>query len=136
MAPRPFVQSYPSPTATSPEIASKSFNLSSALPFSDSGIVKATRVIVQPNDESRNITSPTSPSRSRPIVKGWSPVKTNLFNVKRTPKGRYMTISSSEPVKMETSLIEPATLQHSAAGDLITNNNVSIGTVKSTYEHL
>ncbi|XP_052065774.1 uncharacterized protein LOC127705489 isoform X8 [Mytilus californianus] len=126
IAPRPFVRSYPSPTAESSEILpSKSFNFSSGLSFNDSGVVKATRVIVQPGDDSKTATSPLSPSRSQPIVKGWSPVKTNLFNVKRTPKGRYMTISSSEPVKMETSLLQPASL-HSVAGDLMTNNNLDM----------
>ncbi|XP_063401639.1 uncharacterized protein LOC134685636 isoform X4 [Mytilus trossulus] len=126
IAPRPFVRTYPSPTAESAEILpSKSFNFSSGLSFNDSGVVKATRVIVQPSDDSQTATSPLSPSRSQPIVKGWSPVKTNLFNVKRTPKGRYMTISSSEPVKMETSLLQPASL-HSVAGDLMTNNNLDM----------
>ncbi|XP_076115440.1 uncharacterized protein LOC143083100 isoform X5 [Mytilus galloprovincialis] len=126
IAPRPFVRTYPSPTAESAEILpSKSFNFSSGLSFNDSGVVKATRVIVQPDDDSQTATSPLSPSRSQPIVKGWSPVKTNLFNVKRTPKGRYMTISSSEPVKMETSLLQPASL-HSVAGDLMTNNNLDM----------
>ncbi|VDI02582.1 Hypothetical predicted protein [Mytilus galloprovincialis] len=126
IAPRPFVRTYPSPTAESAEILpSKSFNFSSGLSFNDSGVVKATRVIVQPGDDSKTATSPLSPSRSQPIVKGWSPVKTNLFNVKRTPKGRYMTISSSEPVKMETSLLQPASL-HSVAGDLMTNNNLDM----------
>lgn len=130
MGPRPFIKANIDSSEITP---SKSFNLSSGISFNDSGFVKATRVIVQPNDDSQNTTtSPTSPSRSQPIVKGWSPVKTNLFNVKRTPKGRYMTISSSEPVKMETSLIQPASL-HSVAGDLMTNNNVSsdcVGIVK------
>ncbi|KAL5006547.1 hypothetical protein ScPMuIL_015353 [Solemya velum] len=43
-----------------------------------------------------------------------------LYNVKKTPRGRYMTISSSQPIKMETTNPQPLT-PHSAAGDLMTN---------------
>ena len=93
-----------------------------------SGVVKATRVIIQPlfigemaTEGGSNQSAVCTP---KPFLKDGEPIKTGLFNVKRTPHGRYMTISSSEPVKLETSLIEPKTL-HTSAGDLMTNNAVS-----------
>ncbi|XP_048242370.1 uncharacterized protein LOC124118799 isoform X2 [Haliotis rufescens] len=46
-----------------------------------------------------------------------------IFNVKKSPKGRYMTISSSEPYKRETSSLLGNTL-HSSAGDLIMNRSI------------
>ncbi|BFZ03945.1 hypothetical protein BsWGS_06984 [Bradybaena similaris] len=43
----------------------------------------------------------------------------NIFNVKKNPKGRrYLTISSSEPLKLERNILLNRTL-HSTAGDLI-----------------
>ena len=106
-----------------------------------SGVVKATRVIIQPSFSGEMATEGRSNQSAvctpKPFLKDGEPIKTGLFNVKRTPHGRYMTISSSEPVKLETSLIEPKTL-HTSAGDLMTNNAVSKVTLfisASNFDH-
>lgn len=118
MGPRPFVpfhlQSHtPSPVTHVESPVTVSINSSSFHQPSRDGVVKATRIIVQPpfNDEANHT------NRS---MTGSAHSSTGMFNVKRTPRGRYMTISSSEPVRLETSLITP-TSPNTAAGDLITN---------------
>lgn len=118
MGPRPFVpfhlQSHtPSPVTHVESPVTVSTNSSSFHQPSRDGVVKATRIIVQPpfNDEANHVNR---------AVAGSAHSSTGMFNVKRTPRGRYMTISSSEPVRLETSLITP-TSPNTAAGDLITN---------------
>ncbi|KAJ8299545.1 hypothetical protein KUTeg_023605 [Tegillarca granosa] len=128
VTPRPFIPFNSQNTAPSSLSNSSSMNLgynSLLSPVSDDGVVKATRVIIQPAFASDNVDSDNINERPDYTPKGWSPVKTGLFNVKRTPQGRYMTISSSEPVKLETSLIQPATL-HTSAGDLIPGNTLAV----------
>ena len=140
MAPRPFVPFKDQPKDTEPKsiYSAQESLFSSSVPQSQTSpkytgitndsnsVVKATRVIIQPGSDSQG-NSPRSPSMTyepKPLVAGGSVNRTGLYNVKRTPHGRYMTISSSEPVKLETSYMQPATL-HSSAGDLITNREVS-----------
>ncbi|XP_062582120.1 uncharacterized protein LOC134243894 isoform X12 [Saccostrea cucullata] len=118
MGPRPFVPFHlqsntPSPVTHVESPVTVTTNSSSFHQPTD-GVVKATRIIVQPpfNDNETNGDGGTAPVGTRG--------STGMFNVKRTPKGRYMTISSSEPVKLETSIIQP-TSPNTAAGDLMTN---------------
>ncbi|XP_078334386.1 uncharacterized protein LOC111131248 isoform X11 [Crassostrea virginica] len=118
MGPRPYVPFHlqsntPSPVTHVESPVTVSTVSSSFHQPSMDGVVKATRIIVQPpfNDEECGTT------RAAPVS---SHSSMGMFNVKRTPRGRYMTISSSEPVKLETSLITP-TSPNTAAGDLITN---------------
>ncbi|GFN78714.1 pleckstrin-like protein domain-containing family a member 7, partial [Plakobranchus ocellatus] len=82
----------------------------------------------EPPESAEHITRPVdptngaSPSRAytaRPwATKGAQFSDDNLFNSRRNSRGRYMTISSSEPIKME---ITPTL--HSSAGDLILNRS-------------
>ncbi|XP_055899076.1 uncharacterized protein LOC106074128 isoform X7 [Biomphalaria glabrata] len=53
---------------------------------------------------------------ARPWTKSPPEWDSSLLNVKRSPRGRHMTISSSEPLKLE---MNPT--RHSAAGDLMTS---------------
>ncbi|XP_033751660.1 uncharacterized protein LOC117335636 isoform X2 [Pecten maximus] len=119
MMPRPFVPFGSQPTSTQTSYSSLNLDNQSKTSGSyrlgqsdDDSVVKATRVIIQPQlDEADNLAmSPTSPPRH------------GMFSVKRTPRGRYMTISSSQPVKLETSLVQPTT-PNTAAGDLIVNRS-------------
>ena len=130
MGPRPYVPFHlqsntPSPvTHVESPVTVSTVGSSFHQPSTD-GVVKATRIIVQPpfNDEEGGTT------RAAPVS---SHSSMGMFNVKRTPRGRYMTISSSEPVKLETSLITP-TSPNTAAGDLITNR-VSSPEADSVYK--
>ncbi|XP_046546105.1 uncharacterized protein LOC124256185 isoform X2 [Haliotis rubra] len=78
----------------------------------------STPVVFKPNgaksEQSSRVYAP------KPWAKGGSG---GIFNVKKSPKGRYMTISSSEPYKRETSSLLGNTL-HSSAGDLIMNRSI------------
>ncbi|XP_067655336.1 uncharacterized protein [Haliotis asinina] len=78
----------------------------------------STPVVFKPNgaksEQSSRVYAP------KPWAKGDSG---GIFNVKKSPKGRYMTISSSEPYKRETSSLLGNTL-HSSAGDLIMNRSI------------
>ncbi|CAL1529605.1 unnamed protein product [Lymnaea stagnalis] len=56
---------------------------------------------------------------ARPWAKSSAEWDSNLFNVKKSPRGRYLTISSSEPLRLEMT----PTL-HSAAGDLFMNKSI------------
>ncbi|XP_061173429.1 uncharacterized protein LOC133182524 isoform X13 [Saccostrea echinata] len=119
MGPRPFVPFHlqsntPSPVTHVESPVTVTTNSSSFHQPQTDGVVKATRIIVQPpfNDNETNSDNGTAPVSTHS--------STGMFNVKRTPKGRYMTISSSEPVKLETSFIQP-TSPNTAAGDLMTN---------------
>lgn len=130
MGPRPYVPFHlqsntPSPVTHVESPVTVSTVSSSFHQPSTDGVVKATRIIVQPpfNDEEGGTT------RAAPVS---SHSSMGMFNVKRTPRGRYMTISSSEPVKLETSLITP-TSPNTAAGDLITNR-VSSPEADSVYK--
>ncbi|OWF47951.1 Pleckstrin homology domain-containing family A member 7 [Mizuhopecten yessoensis] len=119
MMPRPFVPFGSQPTSTQTSYSSLNVDNQSKTSGSyrlgqsdDDSIVKATRVIIQPqlDDADTTAMSPTSPPRH------------GMFSVKRTPRGRYMTISSSQPVKLETTLVQPST-PNTAAGDLIINRS-------------
>ncbi|RUS73061.1 hypothetical protein EGW08_019176 [Elysia chlorotica] len=73
--------------------------------------------IMRPVDPNSSQTSTSRAYAARPwATKGAQFGDDNLFNLRRNSRGRYMTISSSEPLKMEIS----PTL-HSSAGDLILN---------------
>jgi len=125
VTPRPFVPfgSHPSSLGSDFDTQSKTYAPSSTSgsyrlgAVDDDNVVKATRVIIQPEmaTNTENGHSPTSPS-----------LRSGMYNVKRTPKGRYMTISSTEPAKRETSVIERVHNLHSSAGDLITNRSVGL----------
>ncbi|XP_060072453.1 uncharacterized protein LOC132552308 [Ylistrum balloti] len=118
MMPRPFVPFGSQPTSTQTSYSSLNIDNQSKTSGSyrlgqsdDDSVVKATRVIIQPQLGADSLAmSPTSPSHH------------GMFSVKRTPRGRYMTISSSEPVKLETTLVQPST-PNTAAGDLIVNRS-------------
>ena len=82
-------------------------------------------------DSADHITRPVDPNAgqvptsrayaARPwATKGAQLGDDSVLNSRRNPRGRYMTISSSEPLKME---ITPTL--HSSAGDLILNRSVS-----------
>ncbi|XP_041367889.1 uncharacterized protein LOC121382369 [Gigantopelta aegis] len=58
-----------------------------------------------------------------PWLKSFGQQDAGIYNVKKSPKGRYLTISSTEPVKMETKSWPKSSL-HSLAGDLITNKPI------------
>ncbi|XP_055995503.1 uncharacterized protein LOC125648149 isoform X7 [Ostrea edulis] len=118
MGPRPFVPFHlqsntPSPVTHVESPVNIVSNSNSFHHPNNDGVVKATRIIVQPpfHDEVDDA------DRSAPVN---TPSSMGMFNVKRAPTGRYMTISSSEPVRLETSLIQP-TSPNTAAGDLMTN---------------
>lgn len=117
MMPRPFVPFGSPPTSNRTSYSSLNIDNQSKTsgsyrlgPSDDDSYVKATRVIIQPQLEPSN--------------EGISPPRQGMFSMKRTPRGRYMTISSSEPVKLETTLVQPST-PNTAAGDLIINRSVS-----------
>ena len=60
----------------------------------------------------------------RPWAKELTTTQPGLYDARKTQKGRFMTVSSSQPSTMEPgALMSPAI--HSAAGDLISNVRVS-----------
>nr|KAG5691402.1 hypothetical protein BaRGS_003774 [Batillaria attramentaria] len=50
-------------------------------------------------------------------------IQSGLYDVKKSPKGRYMTVSSSQPTRLEPDTFKSPTLR-SSAGDLISNARV------------
>ncbi|KAL8594867.1 hypothetical protein ACOMHN_016108 [Nucella lapillus] len=60
----------------------------------------------------------------RPWAKERAEVEPGLYDVRKTGKGRYMTISSSQPATLEPGAFSTPPLQNSAAGDLISNARV------------
>lgn len=76
--------------------------------------------ITRPVDPGSTQTSTSRAYAARPwATKGAQFSDDNIFNSRRNSRGRYMTISSSEPLKME---INPTL--HSSAGDLILNRSI------------
>ncbi|XP_005099495.1 uncharacterized protein LOC101852180 [Aplysia californica] len=73
----------------------------------------------------------------RPWSKPSAEIDSDLFNMKRNSRGRFPTISSSQPVKMEGSSFMHPTL-HSTAGDLILNRSIDDvpDIVKSSQTHV
>lgn len=64
---------------------------------------------------------------ARPWAMERAEIRPGLYDVRKTQKGRYMTVSSSQPSTMETgSLMTPA-IHSGSAGDLISNARVSLG---------
>ena len=86
---------------------------------------------------------PPSEAPSRPAFKSentsslytprpWGMERTDsqpgLYDVKKSPKGRYMTVSSSQPAKMEPGALLGSGVR-SSAGDLISNARVCVESV-------
>ena len=76
-----------------------------------------------PSTEKQSLQSPVEVQY--PWLKSFGQQESGIYNVKRSPKGRYLTISSTQPVKLETKSWPKASL-HSVAGDLMTNRPVSL----------
>ncbi|XP_076450249.1 uncharacterized protein LOC143286534 [Babylonia areolata] len=60
----------------------------------------------------------------RPWAKERAEVQPGLYDVKRSPKGRFMTVSSSQPTTLEPGAYNSPSLQSALAGDLISNGRV------------
>ncbi|KAK3766182.1 hypothetical protein RRG08_025182 [Elysia crispata] len=75
--------------------------------------------ITRPVDPNDTQTSTSRAYAARPWATKGAQFVDNIFNSRRNSRGRYMTISSSEPLKME---INPTL--HSSAGDLILNRPI------------
>ncbi|XP_070199352.1 uncharacterized protein [Littorina saxatilis] len=107
----------PQPFRRDPSAVSQSTPHLNALDFSPSPFVPFNGT-TRPGGE--NVSRVYAP---RPWAMDRADITPGLYDVKKSPKGRYMTISSSQPSTMEPgSLMNRA--MHSSAGDLISNVRV------------